>query len=460
MQTTITSNSIFMAVGVVATAALLTKPPTSLTKLWTKAKYLVQAYATEILSHSTLFRREVPFPGDESISPLWVTKFLRNSGVLDERNSVIKVTIEDLQGNRGLAGVLSRLRLTYSSEAGTDLPATLILKMSPSGINGRRSAIAAGQYREAIFYEELGAQCHPFIPKIYFTYGSAVTGTCIIVMEDLIENQESVGVNMLFGNQIWGVENPWEDAPEQVEVLKEMFMFAAELHAKYWNDHSLLNSKWIKSAGWYKGMDRAKWELAIDTGRSSWEKLKVAIADGSSGVKWSPKFIKVLDASYAATSWAHLQEHLNDRKIPFTLCHGDFHAGNMIWLKNEPTNHLRVVDWSEVGVWEPTADLGQTIISDVKASIWRDNDVKLLRLYWEKLVSLGVSAEEYPFDMCLERYERAPVERWIWVFSLMSTFGLPPIAIQYFHDQILSFIEAHGDHDAYILKPVVCLVLQ
>ncbi|KAK9679944.1 hypothetical protein K7432_016100 [Basidiobolus ranarum] len=451
MQTTTTSNVILSAVGVAATIAVLANVP-SVSKLFVKTKYMLAACVTEVLSKSRAFRHEVPFPGDESISPVWVTQILRSHGILDENTSVINVTVEDLQGNRGFIGALTRLRLTYSSdEENHSLPKTLILKMSPTGIASRNFSIAIGQYREALFYDKLGAQFSRFIPKTYFTYGSAVTGSYVILMEDLVESRESVGVNLLFGNQVWGIPSPLTNAPEPVEVLKEMFMFAAELHAKYWNDPTLFTQKWARAAGWYKGTDRATWEWRMDAGRTSWEKCKVTIKDGSSGLKWSPKFVKIIDASYASTSWANLQDRLNNRKIPFTLCHGDFHAANMIWLKNESTDHLRVVDWSEAGIWEPTADLGQTIISDVKPEVWRDNDIKLLRLYWEKIVSLGVSADEYTFDMCLERYERAPVERWIWLFSIMTAFEIPDIAMQYFHDQILAFIEAHGDYDTYIL---------
>ncbi|ORY04305.1 hypothetical protein K493DRAFT_311393 [Basidiobolus meristosporus CBS 931.73] len=396
------------------------------------------------------------------MSPQWITRALRDSGILNSKNEVESVVVEDLVGNRGLGGSLSRLRLTYANnEAGTSpLPQTLILKMSIAGVDSRSCAISAGHFREAVVYKKLGTHYAKYLPKVYFTYDSSLTGTFIILMEDLMEGKEAIGVNHLFGNQIWGANNTLSNPPDQVEVLQKMFGFAAELHAKYWNDRSLLNQDWVKGAGWYQGRDRARWELAIDRARTSWELCKQRIASGESELQLAPKFIKILDKSFASASWDNLQKHLRDQKVPFTLTHGDYHAANMIWVHSDSEQQLRVHDWSEVGVWEPTADLGQTIISDVKPEIWRDSqmDIKLLREYWEKLVSLGVSAEEYPFDLCLERYERAAVERWIWLFGLMSVFELPVAAIQYFHDQILTFIEAHGDHEVYILKPVVCFI--
>ncbi|ORY04308.1 hypothetical protein K493DRAFT_333945 [Basidiobolus meristosporus CBS 931.73] len=454
-------SAVISLAGVAAGAVLYSSFHPQISKICAKSKYNLVAYITEFVNK--WFRSGlVPYPGDESISPQWITQLFRDKGVLNEENEVESVIVEDLQGNRGLTGSLCRLRLTYanSKAVAPSLPQTLILKLTILGVNNRRSAISAGQFREAVAYEKLDTHYAKYLPKIYFTYGSSLTGTQIILMEDLMGIKEAIGVNHLFGNQIWGANNTLSNPPDQVEVLQKMFGFAAELHAKHWNDRSLLNQDWVKGAGWYQGRDRARWELAIDRARSSWTLYKQHMASGDSGAQLAPKFIDIVDKSFASTSWDNLQKHLRDPTIPFTLCHGDFHAGNMIWVQSDSEQQLRVVDWSEVGVWEPTADLGQTIISDVKPEIWRDNqtDIKLLREYWEKLVSLGVSAEEYPFDLCLERYERAPVERWIWVFSVMSMFGLPAAAIQYFHDQILSFIEAHGDHEAYILKPVVCLI--
>ena len=44
---------------------------------------------------------------------------------------------------------------------------------------------------------------------------------------------------------------------------------------------------------------------------------------------------------------------------------------------------------SEVGPWEPTADLGQLIISDVKPEVFVPNMRALVQAYWERLVAKG-----------------------------------------------------------------------
>ena len=48
-------------------------------------------------------------------------------------------------------------------------------------------------------------------------------------------------------------------------------------------------------------------------------------------------------------------------------------------VKGGEVEGLRWFDWSEVGPWEPTTDLAQTLISDVKAAIFVQHSRALLR---------------------------------------------------------------------------------
>lgn len=155
--------------------------------------------------------------------------------------------------------------------------------------------------------------------------------------------------------------------------------------------------------------------------------------------------------------------------MPWTLCHGDFHAGNMFLLpsnqspstekrEGEEGDNLVLFDWSEVGPWEPTTDLAQTIISDVKPSLFVKHSEELVKFYWTELIRSGVSESEYSWQTCWAAFCRGGPERWIWVFSIIASLPvMPDMGIQYFHDQLLAFIEAFGDRPFYTLKPVVCL---
>jgi hypothetical protein len=112
----------------------------------------------------------------------------------------------------------------------------------------------------------------------------------------------------------------------------------------------------------------------------------------------------------------------------------------------------------QVGPWEPTTDLAQMIISDVKPELFKAHSKHLVRLYWDHLVKHGVPESSYPFEACWRSFCRGGVERWIWLFTVLASMSLPPKAIQYFHDQLLAFIDAHEERECYHLKEVVYVV--
>jgi hypothetical protein len=237
---------------------------------------------------------------------------------------------------------------------------------------------------------------------------------------------------------------------------------------------SLLQS-WLRGADWYNGCGRAQWEAAIAAGRRAWCFAKEKYGSDPGGdVHLSPKLTAIIDDSYAVTCWERLQARLRDPSVPFTLCHNDFHASNMFLrvranlapiyssgaVHTTPSDII-MFDWSEVGPWEGTTDLTQMIISDVRPEVYRGHTKMLVKAYWERLVSKHnspVNAEDYPFDQCWDAFCRGGPERWIWLFSVIAVFpGIPGSAVQYFHDQLLAFIEAHGDEACYPVMPVVCM---
>ncbi len=85
-------------------------------------------------------------------------------------------------------------------------------------------------------------------------------------------------------------------------------------------------------------------------GLAAWNTTKAKFSGAESKVKLSAKLTAVIDASFAATSWAKLQAHLHNPSVPFTLTHGDFHSANMFLLPGEVSPaSVCMFDWSEVG---------------------------------------------------------------------------------------------------------------
>jgi len=393
-------------------------------------------------------RPDVPFPlpGDLDVNTSWLTELFHQQAIVPEEVRIEKAEITDLQGNRGFSGAISKVVLTYNENLAS-APKSLILKMT---MPEKRRAEAA---REGLFYKLYGSHFPNSVPDVIFSHGDADVGS-IILMKNLTETLDGVNANFLFGNQVWGIPEGTVDEskrPSQLEALKELFLTTAEMNAKHWNDKTLLENKWMKAIDWYSGSGREKWENAYQVSKQAWEKTKSKLSGEYANLHMSESLVAIIDQSWAHSSWEATQEYLHAPGHVFALCHGDFHGSNMFWSYTKP--HLRIYDWSEIGIWEPCADLGQPIISDVKPSVWKGKDLELVKLYWDRLIELGVSSEEFPFDRCLEHYRRASIERWIWLFCLLGYFDLPDYGMQYFHDQLNAFVQEHGQGvPYYVLK--------
>lgn len=376
----------------------------------------------------------------------WLTKVLR---ACDSTVKVEELVCEDLRGNRGLSGSINRLRVKYS--APTDLPASFLIKRTQCGTHAKRSgAIFSGSCREATFYRNFTFEN---TPRVFHAENLSFTGEMIIIMEDL--QGCSTGLNFYFGNQIWGMK-PLDNPIAPEEVLGAVFNLAADMNARFWQQQSLLSSTWMKSAAWYRGEDQFGWQTSMNTARKFWNNVSSSISPNGP-VKWEPRLVQLITASFAHTSWEALQAALQDPALPFTLTHGDFHASNMLLRHGDGPIGARLVlfDWSEVGPWTPATDLSQLMISDVKPAVRREHERALVEAYWRRLCNGGVAPEAFPLSACWQLYVRSGIERWIVLLVLLAGWGLPPAATQYFHDQVWAFVSDHGDQDHYVLKAVV-----
>ncbi|ORZ14302.1 hypothetical protein BCR41DRAFT_354641 [Lobosporangium transversale] len=415
-------------------------------------------YISSLLFSSSSFGPGyAPRPGDSEISIPWISKTLIADGTIPRTARILSVECKGLDGNRGLVGAMNRVLVSYIPDSSKSTEAApkelhLILKRSRDGYKDRLGNILSGQTREAIFYSsDLAKELVPktLLPKIYYAYGSQWLGEYVILMEDVKQRHGSPGpvdVNFVFGNQIWGIPPTIDRSslPSAPAMLEHMFLTAAETHAQHWNDRRLLELTWLKTAGWYHGLNRIQWEWSVQAGAQAWEMGKAKATKGDFPVKYSEKFVKILDEAFERASWDKLQQRLQDKSVPFTLAHGDFHAANMILDRSVPSSSsITLYDWSEVGVWEPTTDLGQTVISDMAIPIFQEHARPALKKYWERLVQLGVvKPTEYTFETCWRSFLRGGIEKWLWMFGILSSYpGLPAPGVQYFHDQLLAFIE-------------------
>ncbi|KAF9281155.1 hypothetical protein BGZ68_006818 [Mortierella alpina] len=456
-------------------------------RLYSLQSVAAQAYATlrrqltSALFSSSIVGGHAPNPGDTEMSTPWLRNTLIAAGAIPKGAIITEVECKGLDGNRGLVGAMTRVLVSYtliSSNSKDSHDLHLILKKSRDGRRDRLGNIISGQAREAIFYSsDLAKTLLPrtLLPKVYYAHGSQWLGEYVILMEDIKQRgaqgadaQKSIDVNFVFGNQIWGLPDSikTQAPPAATEMLEHMFVTAAEMHSQHWNDSRLQRLGWLKFADWYRGSGRTQWEWSVQAGLNAWEKSKQKVASGELSVKYNEKFVRILDETFKHASWERLQERLHDKNEPFTLIHGDFHAANMILDRStnasspSPSSSIVMYDWSEVCVWEPTTDLGQTVISDVAVPVFQAHARIALTKYWERLIELGaVKAIDYPFETCWKAFLRGGVEKWLWTFAILCNYpGVPASLVQYFHDQLLAFIElADNGGDQYYNITTVCL---
>lgn len=134
-------------------------------------------------------------------------------------------------------------------------------------------------------------------------------------------------------------------APDPSRWIETMFVRVAEqlarLHAAFWN-----RADELAAFGWLRP-DAAPGEADIRAAASSWARLRA-----------EPRFAAVLTAERYADVLEQLgrlaRTGIEPDSFPVTLCHGDFHAGNILV---GPRGETVVADWQEVGPGRGPEDL-------------------------------------------------------------------------------------------------------
>lgn len=327
--------------------------------------------------------------------------------------------------------------------------------------------LSTGSSREAFFYRHFGFRdrsrsdrpsFRDILPQVVYAEGCSISGELLILLDDL--SSSTILGSHILGNQCWGaVDIPKEFQVDPVVFLETVFLGIADVHAAYWRDVSLLRlGSWMKHADWLLGKDRATWELAVQSAIDKWKLIKKALASGKIKTQWSPKLVEQFDRTAENTSWSNFRKNFNIAKsdTPFTLCHGDFHAGNTLWSTSSSTSSTKspqwyMIDWSEVGVFCPFTDLAQFMVSNATTDLRRKHELEIFKKYHRRLIEKGVDETEFPFETCWERYKAGGIERWFSMLTLLTTMGLdnpqvlPESAVHWFQSQVAAFVEDHAD---------------
>lgn len=351
----------------------------------------------------------------------------------------------------GLSANMKRIQLTHKSNEAKKF---YVLKTYPLESLDRSKQL--GLPRESLFYELLANRLREMdisLPNVVYSYGDMTTGQKAIILEDLTD--ECVQAGYFFGPgspHNWGkdldmllskaVENDKDKSATLISISQEAFVMAARLHARFWQDTSLLEHEWLRSSNWLKNESEQTWINAQASASTLWQQTKDKISAGLSSVQWNSNLIACMDASISKISWA---AYIDQAKLrPWTLVHGDYHPANMMW--NFKDKHIVLFDFEVVGLGSGPQDLGQFMISHTEPEERKRIEEELVRRYYQELISRGdeevLNETSYSWDNCWRDYVEGGCERWVWLLALLSGICTDKI-VQYFQDQVSAFMEDH-----------------
>lgn len=142
-----------------------------------------------------------------------------------------------------------------------------------------------GLAREAFFYAKFGKDMDNFnIPKCYYAYGDMKTGDKIVILEDIEEYLNTnycLGKHHPFSYMLGDYEEKTKDlkySPQ--EICIDVATNLAHFHARFWEDKTLFNEKWIKNSDHMLGENKDQWLHVMDELKNEWENFK---KDGMEG---------------------------------------------------------------------------------------------------------------------------------------------------------------------------------
>lgn len=368
---------------------------------------------------------------DSHIDPEWIQE---KTGLPCLSCSAVDVSNQGRKGTTTKEGATLKLALVIQDQS----KLSLIVKQVPT--TGLLLSQQLGLAREALFYRDFNDELPTqILPKIYYSHGDTKSGAKVVIMEDLSDAAVDSGV--FFGP---GNPNNWNRNLDELaakggnvpaeQVTKVTFRTIAKIHAHFWKSGKLLtdNRTWLRAHAWIQGKERDSFEASQSIIRDIWR-----ICDRDC-IQWDPLLKTMAAKAVEGISWDAQCRRLNvDGQ--WTLVHGDFWPGNIMWVVEDRS--VRLLDWEMCGIGSGPQDLGQYVLSNMEPSVRRANERRLVEAYFEELTKSGVDID---WKYCWDEYRIGGVERWLWF--LVYFLGQPSMKgwAQFFHDQIAAFVHDHG----------------
>lgn len=326
----------------------------------------------------------------EDVTAEWLTQALRTGGVLDDQ-AVTSFRVEPIGADQSRTSSLARIAVEYDVRA-EGLPDSMFAKFVSRIPGNRKRANEFDMFRaEIALYQNLGDAIPMNMPRMYFGAAKERSDVAVLLLEE-IRAISKAGVPL---------DKRWLTESEAKLALREL----SKMHAKWWDDPVLDGFKWLADVDSYSR------RFLYDTFDESWRKMKDALepALSTTEVRICGSF-----SSYLPTLISDL------KRMPVTLCHGDFHQGNLLWDKRGEPRTVWALDWQLPNTGPAVIDVAWFLgIGVAKADVHLVQQ-KYLPNYHDAL--LGHGAANYEYDRFLSDYKYGVLDGLVRMIGILANF--------------------------------------
>lgn len=111
--------------------------------------------------------------------------------------------------------------------------------------------------------------------------------------------------------------------------------------------------------------------------------------------------------------------------------------------KDVPTEEVTAFDWESVGIGKGTYDIF-LLMFHVDKELRRKYEMVLLDEYYNLLITFGVSPDAYSKEQCYNDYVYESLQHVIFRITALEIFHFPDFVIQFYNDQMTSFMTDHN----------------
>jgi hypothetical protein len=293
------------------------------------------------------------------LTPEWLTRALRSSGVLRAGASVARCDARALGAGGGLIGVVARARIEYAGDA-DGAPRTLIAKFPSPVAANRAVAETYDMYgREVRFYQELSAITSLPHPRCYFAARAPSSSDFVLLLED-------------FGDRRGGDQLAGSDLADAEVVIDAMAVFHA---ASFGRTHEP-RFAWVTphaNDAQITGMERG---FAL-----GWPRFREEFRDAI------PPRVRAWGARVGPATRKLLERLCSG---PQVIAHADFRLENIFFAARPDQPPFAILDWQSITKSSPGQDLAYYLTQSVRLEVRRAHERALLQRYLAGLRAGGV----------------------------------------------------------------------